>query len=222
MWGRWNLDGVRRFLYPQSTHYQIMIKTIIFDFAGVLTTKRCFPVVAERLSKKFGIDKELIQKRLYAHEADYLLGNESTKGFWEKVCKDLDVPFNDFRTMLASWYDLNEQVLSLVATLKAKYQLILLSDNFEAVTPGMRKNKTLNRLFEKMYFSNELHSNKKNERTFQHVLQDIKKNPEECLFIDDKEENLVVPKKLGIKVLLFQNVDHFKEDASILGIDFSK
>jgi len=198
-----------------------MIKTVIFDFARVLTTDRCFPVVAERLSKKFGVDEKLIRERLYANEADYMLGKESTKEFWENACKGLKIPFDDFKAMLELWYDLNEQMLSFVAILKSKYQLILLSDNFEAATPGMRRNKVLNRLFEKMYFSNELHSNKKSKETFQHVLDDIRKNPEECLFIDDKEENLIAPKELRMKVILFKNADQFKKDAMSVGIDFN-
>jgi HAD superfamily hydrolase (TIGR01509 family) len=189
-----------------------MIQTIIFDFAGVLTKSRCFPLVAERLSKKFNVDKELIQKRLYSFEGEYLLGNKSTKTFWGEVCKDLGVPLRAFAKELASWYALDKQMIELVSLLKKDYQVILLSDNFDAGTIGMRKNKTLNRLFEKMYFSNELHSNKKNAKTFNHVLKDIARKPQECLFIDDKEENLKVPKKIGFNVILFKNSAQFKRE----------
>ena len=59
---------------------------LLFDFAGVISKGRLFPVIAENLSKKFGIEYQIIKDRLYAHQDKILLGNESMEDFWKKAC----------------------------------------------------------------------------------------------------------------------------------------
>ncbi|MDQ3142635.1 MAG: HAD family phosphatase [Bacteroidota bacterium] len=53
-------------------------------------------------------------------------------------------------------------------------------------------------LFHKAYFSHELFMRKPEERIFQHVLLDSNLNSHECLFIDDKVENIEAAERLGI------------------------
>ncbi len=198
-----------------------MMKVILFDFAGVLTTEKCFPAVAKKLSTRCGIDKELIQRSLYSHEGKYILGNESSLKFWERSIKRLGVPYNEFKSIFSSWYVLNEQILKIIKKLKKNYRVVLLSDNFTLVTKVIKKDRRLNILFEKMYFSNELHLSKKDKRIFEFVIKRMHVRPSECLFIDDKERNLVPAKKIGINVLLFQDSNQFKRELASLGISLN-
>ena len=52
-------------------------------------------------------------------------------------------------------------------------------------------------LFEKTYFSHEIHLRKPNADIFEHVLQDSGIKPQETLFIDDFRENIETARKLG-------------------------
>lgn len=193
-----------------------MIKTIIFDFAGVIATKKCFPAIADKLSEKLGIDKDLILEQLYDNEEEYVLGNESLQDFWEKSIKKIDISYPDFETIFSSWYELNNDVIDLIKELKKDYQMIILSDNFDVATPIMRKDENFNYLFEEMIFSNEVHLTKKYKEIFEYTLEKIDKKPSECLFIDDKKKNLLPAKEIGINTILFTDFKKFKKDLNYL------
>lgn len=195
-----------------------MIKTIIFDFGGVVSIGRFFPVVAENLSRKFGISKDIIQQNLYLHETEYMLGNHSTTTFWENVCKDIDIPYKEFAEIFGSSYEPNLEVIEYIDDIKQRYQIILHSDNFEALAQTVKNDVRLEGLFERMYFSNEIHLLKNDEASFRHVLNDINRAPEECAFIDDKEKNLIVPKSIHINTILFKDVEQLKKELAQLGV----
>ena len=195
-----------------------MITTIIFDFAGVISKRNFFPVVAENLSEKYGIPKEKILENLKTHVMQYVLGKESTEDFWKKVCGEFDIPYDEFVAIFSSAYELNFDMIELIKKLKEKYQVFLLSDNFNALSQTLRKEKNLEGLFEKMYFSDEMHLIKEDEQAFWHLLNDTQKKPEECVFIDDKEMNLVEPRKIGMKTILFQNIEMFQKELVDFGV----
>jgi glucose-1-phosphatase len=56
-------------------------------------------------------------------------------------------------------------------------------------------------LFEKAYFSFELHLRKPNRDIFEYVLKDSRLNPEETLLIDDTYENIVTALDLGLQAI---------------------
>ncbi len=187
-----------------------MITTFIFDFAGVVTTERCFPAIAQKISEKCGVDRETVEKRLYAIEKQYLLGKETTDEFWKKTMNGLPVPLKEFSSIFGSWYQLNEEVIGMIKKLKKKYRVILLSDNFDAMSTALRKDRRLTELFERMYFSNEFHLSKHDEHIFKKVLAEENKTAEECVFIDDKEANVKLAKKVGMRGIVFMDIPSFE------------
>ncbi len=194
------------------------ILTIIFDFAGVLTTGNFFPLLAKNLSDKFGVDREEIKKRLYANEKAYMIGEESTEDFWKKCFPDAEVAYDDFVNEFGSAYELNPAMLEIAKNLKGNYLTILHTDNFEALGSVIKKDSRITQLFENMFFSNEIGSTKDEESSFRHVLENIDKKGEECIFIDDKEKNLIAPAKLGIHTLLFKGPEQLLIDLRTLGV----
>ena len=195
-----------------------MIQTIIFDFGGVVSVGKFFPVVAENISKRFEISKELLQSNLYSHEEKYMRGIDSTEVFWKNVCKDLNVPLEEFTQIFATSYTLNQGVVELITKLGQNYQVILHSDNFEALSLNLRKDPLLKDLFERVYFSNEIHLVKSEEAAFRHILSDLGREAGECVFIDDKEKNLLIPKNIGINTVLFKTIEQLKKDLASLGV----
>ncbi len=189
-----------------------MKKTIIFDFAGVLTYSKCFPQIAEDLGKKYGIDSAVIQESLYGAEKDYLLGKESTEDFWHNSCGKLGISFADFSYAFKNWYVWNEELLSYLEALGNDYEIVLHSDNFEVISEDLRDNERLKKLFDYMVFSNEIGFNKAQKEAFEYTLEKINKVAGECVFTDDKAKNLVAPKSLGIETVLYKNFDQFKVD----------
>ena len=180
------------------------ISTVIFDFAGVLTIGNFFPLLAKNLSDKFGVNREEIEKRLYANEKAYIRGKETTEDFWKKCFPVAEVSYDDFVSEFASAYELNPAMLDMVRNLKEHYYTVLHTDNFEALGAAIKKDPLIAGLFKNMFFSNEIGTTKDEEFSFRHVLENIGKKGEECIFIDDKEKNLIAPAKIGIHTLLFK------------------
>jgi glucose-1-phosphatase len=56
-------------------------------------------------------------------------------------------------------------------------------------------------LFEKAYFSHEIHLRKPNAEIFEYVLKDSGISPQETLFIDDFIENIETAQKLGFRTV---------------------
>ena len=181
------------------------IKAVLFDFTGVLTTSRVWFTLAEKLSARFGLEKKLISDILYEHEAMLMRGRKSTHDFWEENFKKLEIPLDVFKEEFSHWYVLNPEVLEIAGELKKKFRLVIFSDNFDAVTSTIRADPAL-KIFDEMFFSNEMHKTKQEEGTFEDVLEKLKLKPKECVFIDDKEKNLEPAKALGIKTVLFDGV----------------
>ncbi|HLC66468.1 MAG TPA: HAD family hydrolase, partial [Candidatus Nanoarchaeia archaeon] len=157
-----------------------MITTLIFDFGGVLTTTKFFPRLAEEFGRTYHLDPELVRKRLYKHEHASLLGQESLEEFWEKTCKDLGIPLDALIHAFMS-YELSPKMFAYLRMLKDKYLLVLHSDNFALRVAMIRKDPHFE-IFDRMYFSNEIGMPKTTEEAFRHVLTDLGKRPEECVF----------------------------------------
>jgi len=94
----------------------------------------------------------------------------------------------------------------LLTKLKQKFTLFALSNTNETHLKAFHKiiqkniNETsLNNLFHKHYFSNEIGYRKPDSQAFKFVLKDSGINPSETLFIDDTLENILAAKKLNFK-----------------------
>ncbi|MBT3408756.1 HAD-IA family hydrolase [Candidatus Woesearchaeota archaeon] len=198
-----------------------MINTIIFDFAGVIAKTKYFPQLALNLGKQFNIDPKVIEKQLYGNESEYLIGKESTENFWKNSCSKLGIPLDDFIHAFKTWYKLDLELLNFIKELKKHYQIILHSDNFEVVSSNLRENQKLKEVFEQMFFSDEIHMNKRNVEAFKHVICKIDKSPSDCIFTDDKEANLVAPAQIGIKTIKYENLEQFKKELASYSIKFN-
>ena len=147
----------------------------------------------------------------------HLLDHESIEEHWKKSCKDLGIPLGAFVQAFLT-YDLSPEMFAYLHTLKARYPLMLHSDNFATTVTVIRKDPHFTELFDRMFFSNEMGLRKTGEEAFRHVLAELGKKPEECVFIDDQEKNLVAPKKLGMHTVLFKNLEQLKQEFEKLGI----
>ena len=149
-------------------------------------------------------------ENLYNSEKNYLIGKETTKSFYNNSCKNLGISFKDFSHHFQNWYTLDENILNYIKQLKEKYEIVLHSDNFEIISKGLKKNSRLTSIFDKMVFSNDIGYNKTQKEAFEYTLNKINKSPDECIFTDDKEKNLIAPKELGIHTILYTSFDDFK------------
>lgn len=181
------------------------IKNIIFDFGDVFINLDK-PAI-ERELFKLGVP-ETISLDMYHVSSEYEKGLISTENlvsyFKQKFPK---ISTEDFvKAWNAIILDFPEYRLQFIEQLANKntFKLILLSNTNNLHIEQVIDNMSLNRFkrfkncFDKFYLSQEIHLSKPNSNIYEFVLNENKLNPNECLFIDDLNENTEAAAKLGI------------------------
>lgn len=179
------------------------MKALIFDWHGVLDNVE-FEGLTRLLASLAGRSLSEIQQELKGIERQYARGDISPKVFWDNVQDKLMV--TDEQLALARSYinsaDLNRSLWDIITNLSSTYKLAILSDCPQDKANYIRQNIDLS-LFEVVSFSAEKHLLKSEPEFFQNVANDLGLDSNECLFIDDREKNMALPKELGFNIHLF-------------------
>ena len=65
------------------------------------------------------------------------------------------------------------------------------------------------KIFDKMFFSNQMHLAKPDALAFQEVLKKLKVKPSEALMVDDRAENIQAAKALGMRGIVYKDAASF-------------
>ncbi len=200
------------------------IKTIIFDFGGVIININPQKTInalhhlgilhAEKLMSENGN-----QSMLQRYELGLISDNEFIN-YIKQHCTPDTHPVDIIQAWNAMLLDIPMSRIVLLNHLSEEYNLLLLSNtnhlhylsyskNFERTTKG----KKWNDVFKHCYFSFEIHKRKPSIDIYKHVLQKEMIKPEETFFIDDSLENIETAMMLGIKTHWLQGelTDLFKK-----------
>lgn len=96
--------------------------------------------------------------------------------------------------------------VSLLKALRKDYKLYLLSNtnsiHFKVVEEIFKTDsgeESFTSLFDRVFLSYEMGLKKPDKRIYEKVVQEIGAKPEQCLFFDDLEENLIAAKEVGLE-----------------------
>jgi len=201
-----------------------MIKCIIFDLGGVYFTDGT-SIALQKIKKILKIN-DLIVDELFREspkKEGYLLrlGKLTSKEFWHIVAKKLKITDENTSKIKEIWhssYKPNVGMKGLVQRLRKKYKVIVFSTNIKERVDYLERKYNLSKDFDNFIFSFEYGMTKKNPKFFKKLLEKINACPEECLFIDDKEKFLKIAKNLGMKIILFKNIDDLIKELKSLDI----
>ncbi|MBQ4343676.1 MAG: HAD family phosphatase [Erysipelotrichaceae bacterium] len=191
-----------------------MIRNIIFDMGQVLV--RFQPeVICERITKDKIMAKELAELIMGSKEWDKL--DEGTLSFEEAeaVFVQRSPEFADqIHQVLAHFdemIDPMDAMEKLVIDLKQRgYSLYVLSNVSERYW-NLKKRIPALALFKNQVLSYAEKVNKPDQKIYEVLLNRYQLNPEECLFIDDKMENLAVPQKMGWTVHQYKTAEECRQ-----------
>lgn len=129
----------------------------------------------------------------------------------EKLGKKVDV--DKLLDIYLKSYQPKKDVQKYVKTLKNKFELAMLT-NFGEAFHSCQKRWGLNKIFDKnkIFLSADLQMIKPKEEIFKYVLNQLKCKPDETVFVDDRPVNVMAAKRLGLKTVLFVNLETLKED----------
>lgn len=201
-----------------------MIKTIIFDWGGVLTIGRYTKAILKNISERKNIDANGVYSEFDKLMVEMNSGKINFKEFVQKIEGRFNFGINEkeMKEIFRKSIIFSEDVVQIAKKLSQKYEMIMMSDNDEATVENLKKDyPDILTLFSKKYFSHELKMRKPDSEFFKHVLKDLNAKGVECIFIDDKQKNVDAAIDAGMKGILFTYADKLKEDLLSLGIELN-
>ena len=204
-----------------------MIKNIIFDIGGVVVTRSKFNKILKLFSKLvFGtknpdfFKEEYINPKIKKEWQQWRLGKITANQFFKRQRKKyhLKLSTNKLAYILYRSQKPNKKIVSMIKKLKKRYRIYALTNHTKEWFAYQKDKYNYNAIFSGTVTSFEAGSAKPNIIIYKKLLETYKLIPEECLLIDDQEENLIPAQKLGIKTIHYKNIFLLKKQLKHHGI----
>ncbi len=115
-------------------------------------------------------------------------------------------------------FSLNMPVVGLLKSLQSRYKLVLCSNTDVERFGFVKKNFPEVLLFDKYVVSYEVGIMKPHPRIYEVAVKEAGTKPEESVFIDDREENIIAAEKLGLQTILLNPDTNLKHELQKIGV----
>lgn len=195
------------------------IKTIIFDLGGVLYDLdriKCIKALVEiGVTNAGDLLTDYKQSGIFRQIEE---GEITDAEFYNEIRQMAKRDVSDF-DIKSAWNAFLVEIpiykLELLAKLKAKYQIFMLSNtnsiHFEDAIPKEfeKSGLSINDYFDRLYLSYEMKTSKPHREIFEKLISDSGIIASEALFIDDSPANIEIANKLGFKTYLARPFEDF-------------
>lgn len=190
----------------------MMIKAVLFDYAGVLTPTRDNYKFARRNYKRFGLKPLELMHKTYQNWNKAVIGEITDKQFWQDVSNELNIDPEQLKNLIIETFPIDKRIVELIDKIKDRYTIVMVSNQVEDWLKRVIDDHRLRDSFH--YFVNSYHvkAKKPNSEIFLAALEVAGSKPEETLFIDDALENIESAKKLGLNTIQFKNYNQFLKE----------
>ena len=200
-----------------------MIKAIVFDIGDVV--KKGTKDAHKKLTEILGVDYSEFEKLFHNHLHELLIGKMSCSEFSRIVENQFGVKGVEkkWEQSLRKELVFDNDVIRIVKGLRKRYVLGAISNIIDItvrVNRGELAESFFNSLFKIAVFSCEVGLRKPDKDIFEFYLDKAGLRAAECIFIDDKIENLKNPRKMGFHVIHFESADQLKKELEKLGIEW--
>ena len=194
-----------------------MIKGIIFDAGGILVSDNIREYAYKTASEYYNVDIKRIKELALKHEPYHDTPQFNEEEYWNRIARDLGINKNPRPIWTEKYIEttpLDKDVFDFIKKLKTKGYILAILSNTIPQHLSINKERGLYDLFEITVFSCDprINSKKPELKIYQKCLEKIGLPPYQCIFIDDKVENLFPAKSLGIHTIHYQGVSQLKRD----------
>lgn len=197
-------------------------RTVLFDWEGVLGPQdtRPFGWLMRRLEGEYHVEYDMAVDALGASVGDFLIGGIDNQTFWTQVGARLGVEFSEEfqNTIWQEWHGAVPlpEMKRLVQTVKDMgLRTVVFSNILPTSAAQIRRNGGYDN-FDALVLSYEIGCKKPDLRIYQKALEAAQCSPEECIFIDDREDFLAPAHALGVTTVLARNSSQIERD--LLGL----
>lgn len=185
----------------------LVIKAIIFDCFGVLATQGWIPF----RDATFGHDAKMLQQANDTMRA-LSVGMLMPEEFMEQMAELSGKSVQELRPVFYTNIP-NEPLLAWIRARKQTYAFGVLSNiasgRFEEIfSPEQRE------LFDDLALSGVLGFAKPDRRAYEHAMERLGHNAEECVFVDDQPKNVAAAEALGMSGIVYETQTQFEQEAS--------
>lgn len=186
-----------------------MIKAVLFDFDGVLTTDATgSQSICNYICKETGVDKELFKSEYRKYNDGLLYGKLKHEDIWDKVCDGIGKKIS-IDILKASFINtpINYEMLDLVKEIKARaYKTAMVTDNKADRIEKIANYFNMNSIFDAIVVSANIGSGKDSKEIFLQTIEKLEVDAAECVFIDNQKKNLIIPKELGMETIFYNHI----------------
>jgi putative hydrolase of the HAD superfamily len=193
------------------------IRSVVFDFGNVI----CFPVSDEKIARaaaECGLPVDEFLRAFWAERLPYD-GGLSPEEYWGRVAAAASTEF-DARLIermveheVGFWNTFDARVLSWIDLLRGSgYTVGILSNLPHPMAGALRGAAGFLEHFDQVTFSCDLRLFKPQAEIYLHSVRGLGVAPEEILFIDDRQENVLGALAVGMHAEVFTTWEEFVLD----------
>ncbi|MDD5397147.1 MAG: HAD family phosphatase [Candidatus Moranbacteria bacterium] len=197
------------------------IKAIIFDFGGVFTKGGKMDPFYDYLTSKYGKEAG---NDFFAHTIEIWdkarVGKISSNLFWDFIGKHYGVGAEEIMRESFNFFESEKSVTDFVKQeLKGKYKLGMITNNIQDWFEHNIAEHDLENVFDEIVTSYETGLKKPDREIYDFTIKKLGVLPQECIFIDDRDNNVMGAKNAGMEAILFKNLLQLKRDLKKFGIN---
>lgn len=174
--------------------------------------------VPKALSVMFNIPVEKAQEIWKDRWREVVTNKVTPKEFLESISKIIKTN-KSVQVLFSEWTELslknkecvNWKLLEVIKELKKNFKVYVLSDALD-ISQDDAITKDIKSRFDGYFVSYQEGLYKPDKEAYLNVLRKINLKAEECVFVDDILVNITVANSLGIKSILYINIEQFKND----------
>ncbi len=193
---------------------------LVFDLSGVFFNDG-LKVAVKKISDEFKLSPKKVEFVLNGSFAQkYRTGLIETKDFWKQAKEYLKVDnINKVRKIFFKSYHPHEESVKLLKDLKSKkIKTAYLSNSPKDRVEFLNERYNFISLFDFGLFSFEAQVWKPDKEVYQKFLNRFNLHSKDLIYIDDRERDLKPARELGMKTILFQNIDQLKDELKKLRV----
>jgi putative hydrolase of the HAD superfamily len=199
------------------------LRAVVFDYGMVLSAP-ADPVAHAELVEVFGAPAEVFEREYWKHREAYDAGAFEGRGYWLTCAEGAGVTLTEAQvaslveTDIRMWTKLDAGMVDwAVAVGEAGFRTGILSNIGEDLVPALLQFPWV-RGFSAKIWSCRLRMVKPNPAIYHHALSKLDVRADEALFIDDRQENILSARAVGMKGIIYRTIPELHRELQSMGL----
>lgn len=193
----------------------LTIKTIIFDVGGVLLHE-VDRTPRERAAQKLGITYDALNTAVFNHPlgSRATIGEITTRQIWEAIGASFRLSPAETLALEQEFFAGNQIDAALVdhaRALRGRYQTAILSNAWDDLRDVIHHKWHIADAFDEIIVSAEVGCAKPDPQIYTLTLQTLGIKPEEAVFIDDLEPNILAARQVGLHGIVYKSREQVQQ-----------